>query len=475
MHYLRQGGWDFFGQVFTESHCIGHQCWHLHDAGHPAFDPAVTAVTGDPMREVYRAIDQGIGEILACVGPDTTVIVLLGHRMAHKFGAQFLLRRILAKLGVAVLQRAAGNRRHAHGRRLTRAWQSLPPGLQRLLGGPRALARVVARRAPPAGPGSCRPRSRRSMPRGARCSSWTTASRRAACGSISRAASPRVSSPRRTPTRSARGSRADPGQLTYADTGERVVSRVRRTRDLYQGEHLDLLPDLLVEWDDQPLSRQRDLRQSARQRGLASARRRRASSPASTATAAPAITAARACSWRSVRASAGAGSTARFHHGFRTDVLRAARRAAAGRGWSGDSGTARVESGLKPLPQIVAAASVGAALAAIPGIHSGTSHSACHSPHRCRGQRLPQPGHQRLQLLVQPERQIDDQKPRAAQADEVRRLDLQGHAGRCGGCRSPRPSPGIALRRDRGSADTRSGTCRPASDGGSSRAIRPRG
>jgi predicted AlkP superfamily phosphohydrolase/phosphomutase len=43
---------------------------------------------------------------------------------------------------------------------------------------------------------------------------------------------------------------ADLAALTYADTGGRVVRRVRRTRDLYQGEHLDLLPDLLVEWDD---------------------------------------------------------------------------------------------------------------------------------------------------------------------------------------------------------------------------------
>jgi predicted AlkP superfamily phosphohydrolase/phosphomutase len=32
------------------------------------------------------------------------------------------------------------------------------------------------------------------------------------------------------------------------DRGERVVSRVLRTDDLYHGEHRELLPDLLVEW-----------------------------------------------------------------------------------------------------------------------------------------------------------------------------------------------------------------------------------
>jgi len=38
------------------------------------------------------------------------------------------------------------------------------------------------------------------------------------------------------------------------DTGKPVVAAVTRTRDLYQGEHLDALPDLLMEWNpDLPL------------------------------------------------------------------------------------------------------------------------------------------------------------------------------------------------------------------------------
>ena len=58
---LGQGGWDFFVQVFTEAHCAGHQCWHLHDRAHPAHDSRVAAETGDPLRSVYQAIDTGIG------------------------------------------------------------------------------------------------------------------------------------------------------------------------------------------------------------------------------------------------------------------------------------------------------------------------------------------------------------------------------------------------------------------------------
>jgi len=62
---LARGPWDLFMQVFTESHCVGHQCWHLHDAEHPAHDVAVAAITGDPLRVVYCAIDRAGGEIVA--------------------------------------------------------------------------------------------------------------------------------------------------------------------------------------------------------------------------------------------------------------------------------------------------------------------------------------------------------------------------------------------------------------------------
>ena len=57
---LRQGPWDLFMPVFGESHCIGHQCWHLHDASHPRYDAAIASAIGDPLLTVYRAIDEAI-------------------------------------------------------------------------------------------------------------------------------------------------------------------------------------------------------------------------------------------------------------------------------------------------------------------------------------------------------------------------------------------------------------------------------
>lgn len=246
-HYLQQERWDFFGQVFTESHCIGHQCWHLHDEKHPAHDPAVVAVTGNPMLEVYKAIDRGIGEILALADAETTVIVLLGHRMAHKFGAQFLLPDVLVALGVAVRREPSALAGVDAG--LTRVWQALPGGLRALLGTPRALTRRWFDERLDTGPAL--PPSVTALD--------TRRSEVFLMDSGFPASGLRLNLVGREPAGLVRpdDAAAFSGQLRknllalrHADSGKPAVRAVRRVCDFYDGEHADLLPDLLVEWDD---------------------------------------------------------------------------------------------------------------------------------------------------------------------------------------------------------------------------------
>ena len=144
---LARGGWDLFMQVFTESHCVGHQCWHLHDAAHPAHDATVAAITGDPLRTVYRAIDREIGALVKAAG-DAHVIVFAAHGMASRYGAHFLLRDVLFALGVAT---APPQPLRARARAVAaRAWHVMPAWM-------RALATPLRRAAVPAGdarPGS---------------------------------------------------------------------------------------------------------------------------------------------------------------------------------------------------------------------------------------------------------------------------------------------------------------------------------
>ena len=247
---LERGGWDLFIQVFTESHCVGHQCWHLHDEAHPAHDAGFVRAHGDPLRRVYRAIDAAIGDVLASAG-DAPVIVFTGHGMAHRYGAQFLLRDVLVRLGVTVLPEPGGRRPSGSGiaYRLARAvWDLLPASLRRPL---RTLRQTI-------GPAKKKKASKPDLRIDTARSRCFPVGNGLAVGGI------RLNLAGREPQGIlAPGTEADDfcasltrDLMAVVDdaTGRPLVSRVLRTRDLYTGEHLNALPDLLVEWnDDRPL------------------------------------------------------------------------------------------------------------------------------------------------------------------------------------------------------------------------------
>lgn len=251
-HYLSRGGWDFFAQVFTESHCVGHQCWHLHDRNHPGHEPDFACLTGDPIQDVYMAIDAAVGQILSQVREDTMVIVLAGHGMGSKRGAQFLLPEILVRLDVAVPAAPAADRSPATLSRLdtmlTWGWQHLPTKVRRTLH-----------------PLRNRLRAWMDEPTGLPAPKLEAAAGKCflvenhfAVGGI------RLNLVGREPhglvlpgtEEDALCEQLERDLLEIRDviTGEQAVSRVMRTRDLYHGEYLNHLPDLLVEWStDIPL------------------------------------------------------------------------------------------------------------------------------------------------------------------------------------------------------------------------------
>ncbi|MGQ0702619.1 MAG: alkaline phosphatase family protein [Gemmatimonadales bacterium] len=245
---LRRERWDLFIQVFAESHCGGHQCWHLHDPGHPAHDPGqVAALGGDPLRRVYSAIDTAIGEILEEVG-DAIVLVVSLHGMAHWYGAQFLLPEILFRLGVASPAPPAPARRAlaasvAGGARW--AWHHLPAALKSPLAN--VGRRLVGEPSPPpALPAlGIDPRSSRCFP----------IPNGLASGGIRLNLKGREPAGLLAPGREADDFSAEleANLLEIVDerTGGRLVDRVLRTADLYSGGYLGDLPDLLVDWSDQ--------------------------------------------------------------------------------------------------------------------------------------------------------------------------------------------------------------------------------
>ena len=231
--------WDLVLQVFTEAHCAGHQCWHLHDATHPAH----RAGLGDPLLTVYRAIDAAIGGVLDG-SPNARVLVFSGHGMGHWYGAQFLLPTILERLGVTAPADVPAPPRPAAAIRnwLRTAWRALPISVRAHLAPARRIISGQQTQKAPALSGD---------PSRSRCFSVGNGQ---AVGGI------RLNLAGREP-----GGLLQPGPpadrfvaelsaqlLAIVDRrdGGPLIQRVVRSADLFRGDALDHLPDLLVEWSD---------------------------------------------------------------------------------------------------------------------------------------------------------------------------------------------------------------------------------
>ena len=232
---LRDAGWDFFMQVFTEGHCAGHQCWHLHDPAHPAHDRQVAAQVGDPLRRVYTSIDCAIGDIVRDAG-GAVVLLVIAHGMSEWYGANFLLPVILHRLGVTrstVPPPPTGSPANERARRM---WRRLPAGLRNVVSQTRSRLTAPLPRLP-------------FDPKHSLC--FPHSNGQAVSGI-------RLNQTGREPEGTLRPEEAAAfcDRLTrdlldiVDDRGRPLVRRVLLTRDVYSGEFIDDLPDLLVEWSD---------------------------------------------------------------------------------------------------------------------------------------------------------------------------------------------------------------------------------
>ena len=96
---LDGGDWDLFFTVFGESHCAGHQFWKVHDETHPWHDAEERELLGgDPIRAVYAALDEAVGELIEHAGDDATVYVHLSHGMQSHYDGTCLLDPVLWRL-----------------------------------------------------------------------------------------------------------------------------------------------------------------------------------------------------------------------------------------------------------------------------------------------------------------------------------------------------------------------------------------
>jgi predicted AlkP superfamily phosphohydrolase/phosphomutase len=233
---LAREPWDLFMACFGDSHCVGHQCWHVHDPAHPRHDAALAAQLGDPLRDVYVALDRALGRLLEYAASDTTVIVLLSHGMSAHYDATYLLDDVLRRL-------------EGHSGSISRVvldhaklmWRRLPLAFTERF---RAMAQTID--ALP----NASDRGRR------HCFAVPT---NANAGGI------RLNLVGREPNGLLRPGTecetfcahliADLHDLVEPESGRPLVREVLRSREHFPGDHTDDLPDLIVRWNrDKPIT-----------------------------------------------------------------------------------------------------------------------------------------------------------------------------------------------------------------------------
>jgi predicted AlkP superfamily phosphohydrolase/phosphomutase len=71
--------WDLFLAVYGETHGASHDLWFTSDPTHPLH--SYWESPRDPLLNVFKVVDQGIGEIAARVGPDVNLVCFSAHGM----------------------------------------------------------------------------------------------------------------------------------------------------------------------------------------------------------------------------------------------------------------------------------------------------------------------------------------------------------------------------------------------------------
>ncbi|RDV27971.1 hypothetical protein DXV75_03105 [Alteromonas aestuariivivens] len=98
LHLWGKEPWDFFMSVFTEAHCAGHRCWFLHDPNYHSYNAELAEAAGNPLKEIYIALDKAIGRLTEAVKGDADAIVYLSHGMGPRHSGTRILDRMLARM-----------------------------------------------------------------------------------------------------------------------------------------------------------------------------------------------------------------------------------------------------------------------------------------------------------------------------------------------------------------------------------------
>lgn len=95
---MNEHDWDLLFVTFGEPHGAGHYLWHLSDPEYPR-QPEDEGLVGQPMlRDVYAAVDEAIGQLIAEAGPNTSIFVTSPDGMGANYSGCQLMPSLLNRM-----------------------------------------------------------------------------------------------------------------------------------------------------------------------------------------------------------------------------------------------------------------------------------------------------------------------------------------------------------------------------------------
>ena len=97
---LAEHPWDMAFVTFGEPHGGGHYLWHSGDPDYPLQPPDLPRGMTHPLLDVYAAVDEAIGEIVATLDDRTTLLITSGDGMGPNYSGSHLMPDVLHRLGL---------------------------------------------------------------------------------------------------------------------------------------------------------------------------------------------------------------------------------------------------------------------------------------------------------------------------------------------------------------------------------------
>ena len=260
-YFLDQEAWDLYMTAFAETHCVGHNFWHLTDENHPEYDSELAKTLGDSVFNVYSLIDSEIAKIIDSA-PDVTFFIVSPEGMGPSYTGSHLLPEILRRLGIRPQETSSGSA-------LSKGFKNPADRLRQLMPavrwGPDAAVRNLKSKLP-ASVVKALELGKRLVPQKT-WNTWRCYLMTLGNDWQSSRAFPLPSDFNGAIRINLKGREAEglvePGaeyeslcdeliqelsQLVNIDTGKKVVSEVVRVDQIHKGDYLHELPDIVVRW-----------------------------------------------------------------------------------------------------------------------------------------------------------------------------------------------------------------------------------